>query len=348
MIGPSGSGKSSIIEEVIPRTANLSPLVTVTTRRPRKDEEHGKDYFFVSWEEFNRMMQEGQLVEWNDHYENYYGCLRSMLEDALGQGKDLIGEYDVEGSVKLMEKYPHNVVTIFVPPPSKKEQQKRIRGRTGQTVEEQISRIQRLDQEMKYLSAFKYVVINDDLPEAINEVCAIIRAERNRHRALKERAKPRGYHLYHEIVTALVLDEEKVLLVKSQQGPESDLWCLPGGHIREGEYPHEAVLRHVAALTGYHVKILSPRTDVKTSPPVESIPQPWDVLLEDIESHYDYTYIYRCSIKERVTAGEAPEVKWSSIAEVSDLRVSPTARFALQRLRKVNSRSDVRLINAES
>jgi ADP-ribose pyrophosphatase YjhB (NUDIX family) len=233
--------------------------------------------------------------------------------------------------VELTEKYPYNVVTIFVLPPSKEEQWKRLVERTGQAMEEQQSRIRRLDTEMQYAGVFEYVVINDILSQAVDEVCAIIRAERNRHAALKNRVESGDYHLFHGTVAALVLDGEKVLLVRSQTGPESDYWRLPGGHVREGEYPHEAVLRHTAENTGYQVEIVPPWADAKTTPPVVSVPRPWDTLLEDVKNHYDYNYIYMCKVKKRMTIKEASEIRWFAIMEVSGLRVSPTAQSILQK-----------------
>ncbi len=178
LVAPSGTGKSTIIDRVISDVRNLERIVTYTTRERRPGEVEGLEYHFVSTEEVERLKGAGELAEWQAFYGHQYGSSRARLEIAMARGLDLIGAYDVLGSLELMEKYPRNVVTIFILPPSVEELRRRLITRYGKETEEGRVRLERLEMEMSHAYSFKYVVSNVDLRKAVRDISGIGRAER--------------------------------------------------------------------------------------------------------------------------------------------------------------------------
>ncbi len=178
IVGPSGTGKSTIIEGVVSRLPNIERIVTYTTRERRPGEVEGFEYHFVSTDEFERLKAAGKLAEWQEFYGHQYGSSRARLESAIAEGLDLIGAYDVLGSVELTNRYPRHVVTVFILPPSVEELRCRLIDRYGEETEEGRIRLERLEMEMGYADSFKYQVSNEDLEEAIEEMIGIVRAER--------------------------------------------------------------------------------------------------------------------------------------------------------------------------
>ena len=175
---PSGGGKSTILDGVISGLPELEKVVTYTTRKPRQDEVEGEEYHFVTEVEFERMKAAGELAEWQTIHSSQYGSSKTRLESAMAEGRDLISGYDVLGAAELMSKYPHNVVTVFILPPSVEELRQRLVGRYGEETARISQRLDRLEMEMSYAYSFKYVVSNIDLHEAIANVIGIVRAER--------------------------------------------------------------------------------------------------------------------------------------------------------------------------
>lgn len=178
LVAPSGAGKSTIIDGVISEVRNLERIVTYTTRPKRPGEVEGREYHFVTTEEFERLKAAGQLAEWQAFYGHQYGSSRARLESAIARGLDLIGAYDVLGSLELMSKYPRNATTIFILPPSVEELRRRLVERYGAETEEGRVRLERLEMEMSHAYSFRYVVSNVDLREAVRDVVGIVRAER--------------------------------------------------------------------------------------------------------------------------------------------------------------------------
>jgi guanylate kinase len=179
LVAPSGTGKSTIIDGVISELRSLERIVTYTTRPKRPGEVEGLEYHFVTADEFERLKAAGQLAEWQAFYGHQYGSSRARLESAIARGLDLIGAYDVLGSLELKSKYPHNAVTIFILPPSVEELRRRLVERFGAETEEGRVRLERLEMEMSHAYSFRYVVSNVDLREAIRDVVGIVRAERS-------------------------------------------------------------------------------------------------------------------------------------------------------------------------
>ena len=173
--GPSGVGKGTIVKTILQRREDVVESVSCTTRAPREGEIHGKHYFFLSHEEFQRRIQEDDFLEYDEHFGNYYGTPKSFVAETL-KTKSVIMEIDVVGSLNAKKVFPECVLVMIVPP-SIEELKKRLIGR-GTEGEEQIEdRLARLEYEISQKDKYDYVIVNDDLETAIADVCKIIDGE---------------------------------------------------------------------------------------------------------------------------------------------------------------------------
>ena len=177
--GPSGVGKGTICRELFQHYGDIQYSVSATTRQPRAGETHGKEYFFYSKDEFQHLMQEGELLEWAKVYDNYYGTPRKYVEEIINQGKDCILEIDVQGALQVKHKKPDGIF-IFILPPSKEELIRRITCRGTEKPDEIDKRMKQVDEELSHLQDYDYMVLNEDLSRAVETVRAIIIAERCR------------------------------------------------------------------------------------------------------------------------------------------------------------------------
>jgi guanylate kinase len=176
---PSGAGKTTLLDMVLSAVPLLEYSVSVTTRHPRKGEVDGTSYWFTTRAEFEKLLAEGEFLEHAVVYDNYYGTRRSVIEKALSAGKDIILDIDARGALQIMEKnYP--AVCVYIMPPSMKELEKRLRGRKTDSEEVIRKRLSLAREEMGYAGRYDYVVVNDDLQTACEELRAIILAERLR------------------------------------------------------------------------------------------------------------------------------------------------------------------------
>ena len=169
---PSGSGKSTIIGKLIDNPElRLGFSISATSRKPRGDEKHGKEYFFFTEEEFKRNVAQGNFVEWEEVYAGVcYGTLESEVERITSSGKNLIMDVDVKGALSIKRRYGKGALLIFIMPPDIATLEKRLRGR-GTDSEETISkRLQKSEFEMSFSDKFDKVIVNDDLSEAVREV----------------------------------------------------------------------------------------------------------------------------------------------------------------------------------
>ncbi len=174
---PSGTGKNAVIKELIKKDTNIFYSVSATTRDPRNKEENGVNYFFVSRDEFEKMIINKQLIEWDEFVNNYYGTPKKFIEDMTKKGKDVILEITVEGAVNVKEMWPEAVM-IYLLPPSMDELKKRITNRNTECVDSINERMKSAGSELHYVNDYEYVVVNDNLAYAVDQVLEIVHAER--------------------------------------------------------------------------------------------------------------------------------------------------------------------------
>jgi guanylate kinase len=178
---PSGSGKSTLVSQLRTLVEGLDFSISYTTRAPRGSEEDGREYHFITREEFERMIAAGAFLEWAEVFGNYYGTAVSALQHAKDVGKDLLLDIDVQGAVQVMEKMPE-AVSIFVLPPSPQVLEMRLRSRSEAehvTSEEVIQkRLAEARNELKLMRDYKYALVNDVLDQAVIELRAIVLCER--------------------------------------------------------------------------------------------------------------------------------------------------------------------------
>jgi len=181
---PSGSGKSTLVNELRKSVDNLEFSISYTTRPPRGSEQDGHEYFFISREEFQRLLAEDAFLEHAEVFGNYYGTARRFLEGARQRGHDLLLDIDVQGERQVKQKIP-DAVSIFVLPPTRKELERRLRRRSQAEVlaEEVIQkRLAAAAREIENYRNYDYILINDQLERSIDELKAIVLAERVRVR----------------------------------------------------------------------------------------------------------------------------------------------------------------------
>lgn len=177
---PSGAGKSTISRALLASDADLSMSVSVTTRKPRPGEVEGKDYFFVSVPEYERMVRDNELLEHAKVFDNLYGTPRAYVQKVLSGGKDILFDIDWQGTQKLTAGTREDVVTIFILPPSHDELDRRLRARAQDSDEVVRGRMARASDEMSHFAEYDYVVINTEIEKSIAQVRTILAAERLR------------------------------------------------------------------------------------------------------------------------------------------------------------------------
>lgn len=176
--GPSGAGKGTICKKLLEKI-DIELSVSMTTRKPRPGEIEGKNYFFVSEEEFQRVLAEDGFLEYAQVYGNCYGTPKSIVMEKLEQGKDVVLEIDIQGALKIRNSYPKGVF-IFILPPSMAELRKRITGRGSETEDDINLRLGETLREVSYIDKYNYCVVNGELNEAVSRVAAIVKAEHSR------------------------------------------------------------------------------------------------------------------------------------------------------------------------
>lgn len=176
--GFSGAGKGTLMKELISRYKGYALSVSATTRDPRPGEENGREYFFVSNEEFEKLIADNGLIEHAGYVNHYYGTPRKFVEDKLAQGIDVILEIEIQGALQIKEQYP-DAVLLFVMPPSAAELEKRLRGRGTESDEVIAQRLKRAKEESVGIEKYDYIVVNDDLDECVDRLHQIINAAHN-------------------------------------------------------------------------------------------------------------------------------------------------------------------------
>ena len=176
--GFSGAGKGTLMKNLMEEYDNYPLSISMTTRNPRPGEEDGREYFFVSKEQFEEKIGQDGLIEYANYCGNYYGTPRAYVEQQLEAGKDVILEIEIQGALKIREKFP-TALLLFVMPPSAKELRRRLIGRGTETQEVIDQRMHRAMEEAQGIEQYDYIVINDQLEECVKELHAIIGAAHN-------------------------------------------------------------------------------------------------------------------------------------------------------------------------
>jgi len=173
---PSGAGKSTIINYLLGKDLNLAFSISATSRAPRGNEQHGKEYFFLSPEEFKKHIEANDFLEYEEVYQNrFYGTLKEQVEKQLAEGQNIIFDVDVVGGCNIKKVYGNRALSIFIQPPSLEELEKRLINRNTDSPEVIKSRIAKAEFEMGYAEKFDKIIINDDLEKAQEEALDAIK-----------------------------------------------------------------------------------------------------------------------------------------------------------------------------
>ena len=176
--GFSGAGKGTLMKELLGRYENYALSVSMTTRAPRPGEKDGESYFFVDRETFERTIAQEGLIEYASYCGNYYGTPRAYVEEQLDAGRDVILEIEIQGALKVKERFPEALL-LFVMPPSAEELKRRLMGRGTESEEVILQRLERASEEAEGIEQYEYLIINDKLEECVEQMHAIISAARN-------------------------------------------------------------------------------------------------------------------------------------------------------------------------
>ncbi len=181
---PSGAGKTTIAKQILQNNPQLFMSVSVTTRKPRSNEVHGQDYFFITEAEYAQMVLDGELLEHARVFNHYYGTPRTPVVAALQNGQDILFDIDWQGTQQLSEAMPNDVVKIFILPPSRRELERRLWGRAQDTSEVVQARMAKASEEMSHYPEYDWVLVNENVGDSVNMVQAILDSERNKRTRL--------------------------------------------------------------------------------------------------------------------------------------------------------------------
>jgi guanylate kinase len=174
---PSGAGKSTIINALMKTDLNLEFSISACNRAPRTGEEHGKDYYFLSTNEFEQKIKDEAFIEWEEVYEqHYYGTLKSELERIEQNRNHVIFDIDIAGGLNLKKIFKEQALALFIMPPSVEELERRLRSRATDSEENILKRVAKAEEEISYAKQFDKIVINEDVEKAIAETESVIRA----------------------------------------------------------------------------------------------------------------------------------------------------------------------------
>lgn len=177
--GPSGSGKDTILEALFNMDENVVKSISATTRPPREGESDGKDYFFVSQDDFRKAISNNEMLEYTTYCENFYGTIRAEVNNLLNVGKDVILKIEVDGAMQIKEKCPDSI-GIFILPPSMKVLADRLSKRGTETACSLEKRLKRAAEELTFATQYDYIVVNNNINECAKNIHSIICAEKSR------------------------------------------------------------------------------------------------------------------------------------------------------------------------
>ena len=195
--GFSGAGKGTLMKERLKRYDNYALSISATTRAPREGETDGKEYFFVTKEQFEKMRDERKLIEYAQYVNNYYGTPKEYVEQKMAEGKDVILEIEIQGALKVKKRFP-DALLLFVTPPSAEELRRRLVGRGTETLEVINARLARAAEEASGMEAYDYLLINDDLDRCVEEMHQLIQLQHRKtsyHLDFLSKMREDLYHL---------------------------------------------------------------------------------------------------------------------------------------------------------
>lgn len=186
---PSGSGKSTLVKGLLSSVKNLLFSISYTTRAPRGAEQQGKDYYYISREEFERRIASGEFLEHAEVFGNYYGTHRSVLDRAEAEGLDLVLDIDVQGARQLKSRIPE-AVSIFILAPSRRELEQRLRSRSEDPEEVIQRRLREAAEEIRNYRDYDYIVVNREVAASVDALASIVKAERQRRARMEREIQP--------------------------------------------------------------------------------------------------------------------------------------------------------------
>ena len=195
--GISGAGKGTLMKELLKRYDNYALSISATTRAPREGETDGKEYFFVTKEQFEKMRDERKLIEYAQYVNNYYGTPKEYVEQKMAEGKDVILEIEIQGALKVKKRFP-DALLLFVTPPSAEELRRRLVGRGTETLEVINARLARAAEEASGMEAYDYLLINADLDRCVEEMHQLIQLQHRKtsyHLDFLSKMREDLYHL---------------------------------------------------------------------------------------------------------------------------------------------------------
>ena len=179
---PSGAGKTTLTRRLMAQEPDMAMSVSVTTRAPRPGERDGVDYYFITKDKFAQLEADDQLLEHARVFDNYYGTPREPVEDALADGRDIVFDIDWQGAQQLTEAAADDLVKIFILPPNMRELEQRLRSRAQDSDEVIAKRMSKSEAEISHWAEYDYVLVNEDVDQALSELLAIVRSERMRRK----------------------------------------------------------------------------------------------------------------------------------------------------------------------
>lgn len=174
---PSGSGKTTLVSKLLSSTDGIRRSISCTTRKPRAGEVDKEDYIFLTKEDFKDKIDRGEFLEWEDNFGYYYGTLRRQVEEAIEEGEDVVLSIDVKGARRVKRVFPESV-SVFVMPPSAAELAARLKKRNTDGDAEVARRLKEAEKEIAAADEYDYLIVNEDLDRAVEELSYIVKTER--------------------------------------------------------------------------------------------------------------------------------------------------------------------------
>lgn len=207
--GPSGAGKDTICSKLVEQSDNTWISISMTSRNPRGSEVEGKDYFFVTKEEFQERIKKGEFLEYAMYNNNYYGTPKDKIQEYLSKGIDVILVIDIQGALSIKNLIP-TALFIFIMPPDMKTLKKRLIGRKTESKEKVLERFQAAYNEVNHFKKYNYVVVNDEVDKAVNKVKSIICAEKCRVDRIEDISLDNKEEIMHEILIDKEFDNDEM------------------------------------------------------------------------------------------------------------------------------------------